>query len=65
LAKKNGKGYRAYVPDLEKDVPAARFMFCVLCEDQKNGSRGNTYPETLETAGIYWPGEIEDLDSLI
>lgn len=49
-----GRATQQYVPG-PNDVPAARFMFAHLCEDQTRGSRGESYPETLETAGLYWP----------
>jgi len=56
LEEKRNLGLAAnpYIPH-PNDVPAARFMFCVLCEDQEKGNRGETYPETLETAGLEWP----------
>lgn len=56
--RKAGKPTRQYIPN-PNDVPAARYMFAVLCADQVNGSRGDYYPETLETTGLEWPGELE------
>ncbi|MEY4534765.1 MAG: hypothetical protein RLZZ246_1083 [Planctomycetota bacterium] len=56
--KKAGKPTRQYVPHAG-DEPAARYMFAVLCSDQERGSRGEYYPDTLETAGLEWPGELE------
>jgi hypothetical protein len=53
-----GRSVRTYSPDPRRDVPAARFMFAQLCADQENGSRGHTYPDTLETAGIEWPDDL-------
>lgn len=50
---------REYV-EHPNDVPAARFMFAVLCEDQERGSRGDYYPDVLENTGLEWPDEIED-----
>lgn len=42
------------------DQPAARYMFAQLCEDQENPRVGTAYPETLETTGLEWPGELKD-----
>lgn len=53
----SNKATRDYTPS-PSDVPAARFMFAQLCGDQKLGSRGDFYPETLETAGFDWPEEL-------
>lgn len=54
-----GKPTRAYVAD-SRDVPAAHFLYAVLCADQKNGSRGSHYPETLDVTGLVWPDEIDE-----
>ncbi len=56
--KKSGKPTRVYTPH-PADVPAARFMFAVLCTNQEKGNRGDVYPETLETAGLVWPDPID------
>lgn len=58
--RKTGKATREYIPNAN-DVPAARFMFAQLCDDQVNGSRGSIYPEALETTGLEWPDELSDL----
>jgi hypothetical protein len=58
--RKTGKATRAYVPNAN-DVPAARFMFAQLCDDQERGSRGEVYPDCLETTGLAWPDEIDEL----
>ncbi len=42
------------------DEPAARYMFCVLCENQKNPATGLAYPESLEVTGLQWPDEAEE-----
>ncbi len=55
--RQQGRPTREYVPSAN-DVPAARYMFAQLCADQKLGSRGDFYPETLETAGFEWPDEL-------
>lgn len=60
-----GKPARAYAPDTQRDVPAARFMFAQLCPDQVNSERGETYPEPLEVTGLDWPGTIAGLDALL
>lgn len=60
--RKAGKATRQYVPG-PNDVPAARFLFAQLCADQVNGSRGDVYPETLETTGLEWPDDIEGIPS--
>ena len=52
-----GKPTREYSPG-PNDVPAARYIFAQLCADQERGSRGDFYPETLETAGFDWPEEL-------
>ena len=51
------KPARTY-PPRAGDVPAARYMFAQICDDQQNGSRGEYYPETLETTGLSWPDEL-------
>lgn len=56
--RKKNKGLRTYTPS-KNDVPAARFMFAVLCEDQERGSRGDFYPDVLETTGLEWPDELK------
>lgn len=57
--KKRGKATREYVPH-KNDVPAARFMFACLCENQEQGSRGESYPDPLELTGLSWPEEINE-----
>lgn len=57
-SKKRGRPTHAYIPR-DNDVPAARFMFAVLCTDQENGNRSDVYPDTIETAGLSWPEQIE------
>lgn len=52
-----GKPTNAYRPH-PNDVPAARYMFAQICEDQERGSRGEYYPDTLETTGLWWPDEL-------
>ena len=37
------------------DEPAARYMFMVRCADQRNPSRGDFYPESLEATGLEYP----------
>jgi len=51
------KPSRTYRPHAN-DVPAARYMFAQICDDQDKGSRGEYYPETLETTGLWWPDTI-------
>jgi hypothetical protein len=60
---KRGMPLRKYTPHPD-DVPAARFMFAVLCDDQVNGSRGDKYPPPLEDTGLVWPDKIEADDLL-
>jgi hypothetical protein len=55
--RKDGTGFNPYVPG-PNDVPAARFMFAQLCEDQEHGSRSDYYPEVLEETGLEWPEEL-------
>lgn len=38
------------------DEPLARYVFAQLCDDQAHPSRGEFYPEPLETTGLEWPG---------
>ena len=57
LRRQRGKPTNAYRPH-PNDVPAARYMFAQICEDQQNGSRGEYYPDTLETTGLWWPDEL-------
>lgn len=58
-ARASGRPLRAYVPQAN-DVPAARFMFAVLCDDQERGSRGEFYPDPLETTGLEWPDDLPE-----
>lgn len=37
------------------DEPAARYMFCVPCENQDKPEQGVHYPEPLEVTGLYIP----------
>lgn len=53
-AQKSGRAIRRYIAS-ERDVPAARFLFAQLCADQKNGNRGDFYPDPLETTGLDYP----------
>lgn len=62
---KRGKPVRAYQPDPERDVPAARFMFAQMCANQKHPVRGEYYPECLEQTGLQWPEELAGLDDLL
>ena len=57
---KNGRPTQRYSPG-PNDEPAARYMFAHLCEDQIRGNRRDTYPEPLETAGLEWPDELDDV----
>lgn len=61
--KKAGRSTRQYVPG-PNDVPAANYLFAQLCADQQNGSREETYPETLADTGLVWPDELV-LDELL
>lgn len=61
--KKHGRSTRQYVPG-PHDAPAANYMFAVLCADQRNGSRDETYPDVLADTGLSWPAELE-LDELL
>ena len=56
--KKRNKPLNTYTPS-KNDVPAARYMFAVLCEDQERGSRSDFYPDVLEVTGLEWPDEIK------
>lgn len=55
--RRRGKPTNEYRPH-PNDVPAARYMFAQICEDQQKGSRGEYYPDTLETTGLWWPDEL-------
>lgn len=63
--KKRGKPTRAYTPNPARDVPASRFMFAVLCEDQENGERGESYPDPLEVTGLVWPDELAAVEDIL
>jgi len=63
--RKKGKPTRAYSPNLERDVPASRFMFAVLCEDQENGERREEYPDPLEVTGLQWPDELAAVEDIL
>jgi len=53
-AKTRGRTLRRYVAG-SHDEPAAKFMFALLCENQKNPSPGSVYPEPLSETGLEWP----------
>ena len=53
-----GRPMPGYVAQ-DGDLPAARFMYAVLCPDQDNPTRGLHYPPSLEEIGIEWPEEME------
>lgn len=55
----DGKPTREYTFH-KNDVPAARFMFAVLCANQEKGERGPEYPEPLEITGLEWPDELDE-----
>ena len=55
VARKEGRSINPYIPQAG-DVPAARYMFAVPCEDQKHPKRGTYYPPSLEEAGLHWAG---------
>lgn len=63
--RKRGKPAHAYRPDPKRDVPAARFMFAQLCENQEHPEQGEYYPDPLETTGLEWPDELAELDRLL
>lgn len=56
IPKDPSKARVPYIPS-PKDVPASGFMFLQLCADQRNGSRGTTYPDPLSQTGLEWPGD--------
>lgn len=37
------------------DEPAARYIYAIPCEDQRNGRPGSTYPAPLEVTGLEVP----------
>lgn len=47
------------------DVPAARYMFFEICKNQTEPQRGVECPPTIETAGVFWPDELSELDELL
>ena len=49
-----GRSPGHYVAD-EKDEPMAKWVYCILCPDQKNPERGHTYPPPVSETGIQWP----------
>ncbi len=57
-ALEDGSPINHYNYDEQKDVPAARYMFAHLCEDQSNPQRGEFYPDTLDKTGLQWPEEL-------
>lgn len=61
--RKAGKPAQEYRPS-PLDVPAARYMFAQLSEDQTKGSRGSTY-ETIEQTGLEWPAKLAELAALL
>jgi len=44
----------------DRDEPAARYMFAVLCQDQDHPTRGEFCPPSLEETGLEWPDGVED-----
>lgn len=63
--RQRGKPAHAYRPDSKRDVPAARFMFAQLCENQEHPEQGEFYPDPLELTGLEWPDELAELDRLL
>ena len=47
------------------DEPAAKYMFFKLCLDQKKPRREMSEPETIFDGGIFWPGDIDELNELL
>lgn len=58
-AQEAGRPARRYIKQ-SGDIPAARFMFAQLCEDQVNPRHGSVYPEPLERTGLEFPEPIEE-----
>ena len=55
-AKQMNRHIEAYIPS-ERDEPIARYLFAVLCQDQRQPERGDKYPGTMAQDGFYWPGK--------
>ena len=63
---KTGKNIR--IPRYSRDVgdrPAADFMFFKLCLNQEDPRRELTVPETIRVGGIFWPGDIDEINALL
>lgn len=54
-AKENGRALPGYMAQ-PYDEPAARYLFCIPCEDQENPRAGEIYPPSIADTGMVWPG---------
>jgi hypothetical protein len=63
-ARENGTKVPRYVRE-HGDRPAAEYMFFKLCLDQNAPRRELTPPETIATGGIFWPGDIDEINALL
>lgn len=61
---KNGTRIPRYVREAG-DKPAADFMFFKLCLNQETPRRELTPPETIAKGGIFWPGDIDEINALL
>ncbi len=55
-ARRQGRPITLYQPDHQRDVPAAKYMFCVrMDEDARSADK---CPPVLETTGLTWPTDL-------
>ena len=64
LAKENGTATPRYTRQAG-DEPAAQYMFFKLCLDQDQPRRELSVPETIFDGGIFWPGDIDEINTLL
>jgi len=64
IAQENGQRIPRYSREAG-DRPAAEFMFFKLCLDQEAPRRELTVPESVAQGGIFWPGDIDEINALL
>lgn len=61
-ARRQGRPINLYVPEPQRDVPAARYMFCVrMDEDERSADK---CPPPLEVTGLEWPADLASVPGL-
>lgn len=58
-AREQGRAVNRYVPEADRDVPAARYMFCVRLDE--GSPSADSPPPPLEQTGLVWPIDLESI----